>query len=251
MDEMRDTHIPPSGGISNDQIAVAIMLLNQNVKAIKDQLSSRDHVVSSDRPRKYFKKKIVAPPTTKLSTVFVSDDRDPHIGSSDGVSVLEVELGFVCFHRQMKFRQVLHAFTRGVLVQGKSLQIQNGCGRDHLEALLLQNPEIVEQCRAIVCVGESKTLADGTLRVPCLDSKGAFFFPATNVWSEDVWFMGIVRPIVRSSEEHSVPLELLHLYEQTYVPFAPDIESPKTVVPCKVDTVVACGDDTKTTENLP
>ena len=249
MDEMRNTHIPPSGGISSEQIAVAIMLLNQNVAAIKEQLSSREHGAASDQPKKQFKKRIVAQPTTKLATVFVSDDRVSHIDELEGVNVLEVELGLVCFHRQMKFRQVLHAFTKGVRVQERSLQIQNGCGRDHLEALLLQNPEIVEQCRAIVCVGESKALADGTLRVPCLDSKGAFFFPATNVWSEDVWFMGIVKPVAQVSEP-SVSLELLHLYEQTYIPSVKDTDSPKTVVPCKVDTIVACGDDTKTIKNL-
>ncbi len=252
MDEKRDTYIPPSGGISSEQIAVAIMLLNQNVEDIKKQLSSRDHVPILDQEKRRSKKKITAQPTTLLSTIFVSDDRGVQGNDSEGVHVLEVELGLVCFHRQMKFRQVLHLFTRGLRVQGKPLQIQNGCGRDHLEALLLQNPEVVKQGKAIVCVGESKALADGTLRVPCLDSRGAFFFPSTNIWSEDMWFMGIVKPIVRSSEEHSAPLELRHLYEQTYVPFVPDdIESPKIVVPCKIDTVVACGDDTKTIKNVP
>lgn len=250
MDENGRNDIPPSGGVQNEQLVAAVLDMKREIKEMKQAIShhSGEMSTSQDRERalrREKKEKDNALIETYLANVVVPDvRRSSSYSTEDAIEYLEVGVGLVCLHRQVRYRDVLALFARGVPVRGHSVRIRVGCGEDHLDALLLQHSDLAEYCRAIVCVGEAKVLPDGSLQVPCTDSQRTFSYSPDIVLPPEMWYMGIAKKSSRMSDS-SVPLQVINSpYEVTYVPASAGVE-PITVVPPNENTAVACNGDTK------
>lgn len=238
--------IPPSGGVQSDQVVAAIQQLQQQVLKMQEQISSGEMSRSDVQAQVLRQKKRDKDALIEivLSSVFVPDRRKCRSSSPDeSIDLLEVRVGLVCFHREMNYRHVLSRFAKGVPVPGQSLRVCVGCGEEHLDALLLNNPNLAERCKAIICVGESKVSSDGSLLVPCTDSGETFYYTPEIVLCDSMWFFGMVKSQSHENS-NSTPLEVINApYELTNVPHSEG--GPKTVVPPNENTAVACDGDTK------
>lgn len=250
MDENGRNDIPPSGGVQSDQVVAAIQQLQREMRDMREEMSHHSGEASTSEARERASRrerraKEDALIEVILGSVVVPDVRRRGRNSvEDAIEYLEVDVGLVCLHRQVRYREVLALFARGVLVRGHSVRIRVGCGEDHLDALLLQHSDLAEYCRAIVCVGEAKVLPDGSLQVPCTDSQRTFSYSPDIVLPPEMWYMGIAKKSSRMSDS-SVPLQVINSpYELTYIPPTSRVES-KTVVPPNENTAVACNGDTK------
>lgn len=249
MDENGRNDIPPSGGVQNEQLVAAVLDMQREIKEMKQVIShhSGEALTPEDRERESRRKRKAEADALiefHLVNVAVPDvRRSSSYSAEDAIEYLEVAVGLVCLHRQVRYRDVLARFARGVPVQGRATRIYIGCGEDHLDALLLQHSDLAEYCRAIVCLGAAKVLPDGSLQVPCTDSQRTFHYSADIVLPPDMWYMGIAKKSSRVSDS-SVPLEVINApYELTNVPHSEG--GPKTVVPPNENTAVACNGDTK------